>query len=198
MSSAVTSLVCTALFALCTAASAASAASAGDKRQPPKYVNEPLLGLRLDADVKLDLLPEEVRAKCEQIADNEKSTARWWIFASTFDTATAYYVVGGYSKMRYPEPGRPLYVPSVRGGLILVTGDKCVGDPADAYFEGPTEEVPLPILQQLSRNLAARLVRAVGGPDKLRIEIRNQRIDFDTLSPELQDAFRPYFPAATR
>jgi hypothetical protein len=83
----------------------------------------------------------------------------------------------------------------VRGVLYIVTGNKCVDDPADEAMEAPTEEVPLPILRHLARDLAARLVRAVGGPDRLRAEIKNQRIDFDALSPELREAFKPYFPA---
>jgi hypothetical protein len=29
----------------------------------------------------------------------------------------------------------------------------------------------------------------------LRAEIKNQRIDFDQLSPELQEAFKPFFGA---
>jgi hypothetical protein len=72
-----------------------------------------------------------------------------------------------------------------------------VDDPADESFEARDfDQTPLPILQQLARDLAARLVRAVGGPEKLRAEIKNQRIDFDKLSPELQEAFKPYFGSA--
>lgn len=67
-------------------------------------------------------------------------------------------------------------------------------DPADESFETrDPNQIPLPILRQLAQDLAARLVRAVGGKDKLRAEIKNQRIDFDRLSPELQEAFKPYF-----
>lgn len=174
---------------LCTLASAA--ASASDKA--PRYVNEPVLGLRLDAGAKLDQLPEDVRALCVQIADNEYSTARMWIFAQAADAGAAYYVVAGYSKLRHPAPGERLYEPTARGGLMIVTGSKCAGDPADEAMHAPSDEVPLPILKQLSRDLVARLVRAVGGADKLRAEIKNQRVDFDQLSPELQEVFRPYF-----
>lgn len=91
------------------------------------------------------------------------------------------------------DPGEHLYEPTTRGGLMAVTGNKCEGDPADEAMHAPSDEVPLPILKQLARDLAARLVRAVGGPDKLRAEIKNQRIDFNQLSPELQEAFKPYF-----
>ena len=67
-------------------------------------------------------------------------------------------------------------------------------DPADeSLLARDVNQTPLPILQKLARDLAARLVQAVGGPDQLRAEIKNQRIDFDRLSAELQDAFKPYF-----
>jgi hypothetical protein len=166
-------------------------ASAGDK--PPRYLNEPVLGLRLDSGVKLDPLPDEVRAKCLRIADNNESSVHLWIFAQASDAGAAYYVASGYLKMRHPGPGKPLYEPIVRGGLYVITGNNCVDDPADEAMHEPSDEVPQPILKRLSRDLVARLVRAVGGPDKLRAEIRNQRIDFDQLSPELQEAFKPYF-----
>ena len=171
-----------------------SAVAAGDKL--PRYLNEPVLGLRLDAGVKLDRLPDEVRALCSRIADDESSTVHMWIFAQASDAGVAYYVASGYSKMRYPVPGEPKYELIVRGGLYLVTGNKCVDDPADESFGARDfKQTPLPILQQLSRDLAARLVRAVGGAERLRTEIKNQHIDFDQLSPELQVAFKPYFTA---
>jgi hypothetical protein len=53
--------------------------------------------------------------------------------------------------------------------------------------------VPDPILRELAGDLAARTVRAFGGPDRLRAEIKNQRIDFNSLPQELQEAFAPYF-----
>lgn len=169
-----------------------AAATAGDK--PPRYVIEPALGLRLDADVKLEPLPNEVSALCSRDSENWIHHER--IFARAHDAAATYYVVSGYSKRRNPEPGQSLFEPIVRGGLYVVTGNNCVDDPADESFEvRDFDRTPLPILQQLARDLAARLVRTVGGPDKLRAEIRNQRIDFDRLSPELQEAFKPYFGA---
>lgn len=165
-------------------------ATAGDK--PPRYVIEPALGLRLDAAVQLEPLPDEVSTLCSRDTENWISHER--IFARAKDAATTYYVVSGYSKRRNPEPGQSLYEPIVRGGLYIVTGSQCVDDPADESFEvRDFNQTPRPILQQLARDLAARLVRAVGGPDTLRAEIKNQRIDFDHLSPELQEAFRPYF-----
>lgn len=167
-----------------------TAALAGDK--PPRYVIEPAIGLRLDAGVKLEALPSEVSALCSRDAENW--ILREWIFARAHDAASTYYVVSGYAKRRNRESGQSLYEPIERGGLYAVTGNKCVDDPADESFVArePTQ-IPLPILRQLAHDLVARLVRAVGGQDKLRAEIKNQRIDFEQLSPELQEAFKPYF-----
>ncbi|TFW34420.1 hypothetical protein [Massilia horti] len=173
-----------------------SAVSANDK--PPRFLQEPVLGLRLkSAGVKLELLPEDVRKICVQIADSENWTARKWIFARAADAASTYYVVSGYSKRRHPEPGEPLYEPDERGGMLFVTGNKCEGDPAREVFKARDfNDTPQAILQQLAQDLAKRLSRAFGGPDRLRTEIKNQRIDFDQLSPELQEAFKPYFGPA--
>jgi hypothetical protein len=156
-------------------------------------LNEPVLGLRLDVGAKLDPLPDDVRVKCKRIADDDESSVHLWIFAQASDAGATYYVASGYFKMHHPGPGKPLYDLMVRGGLYVVTGNNCVDDPADEAMDGPSEEVPLPILKQLAHDLATRLVRAVGGPDRLRAEIKNQRIDFDQLSPELQKEFAPYF-----
>ena len=57
----------------------------------------------------------------------------------------------------------------------------------------PTTTATIPILKLLAVDLAVKTVKAFGGADRLRTEIRNQRIDFNQLSPELQEAFKPYF-----
>jgi hypothetical protein len=165
-------------------------ALAGDK--PPANVIEPVLGLRLDAGAKLDPLPDDVSVLCSR--DTDTWIYHESVFARAVDGATTYYVTSGYAKRRNPKKGYAPYEPIVRGGLYAVTGNKCVDDPADESFETRDfKQTPLPVFRQLAQDLSARLVRAVGGQDKLRAEIRNQRIDFDKLSPELQEAFRPYF-----
>jgi hypothetical protein len=170
-------------------------AGASPSNHPPRYLQEPVLGLRLEiAGLKLDPLPEDVRAMCEQVADDETWTGRVWIVAEAKDAATTYYLLAGYFKRRHPEPGQSLYDTDSQGGLYTITGTKCGGDPAREVFDvRDFNATPQPILQQLARDLAARLVRAEGSPDKLRAEIKSQRIDFNQLSPELQEAFKPYF-----
>jgi hypothetical protein len=178
-----------AIFALCTAT--VSAAHFVGKK-PPRYINDPLTGLRVAANAKLDPLPEALIAMCKRIPEDTTTTAHLRVFANASVAGTSYYVLSGYSEVRSTPTAAPVYESVERGGMYIVADGKCVSDPADEYFEGPTDEVPLPILQALARDLAARLVRAFGGVDKLRAEIKNQRIDIDALPPVLKDAFRPY------
>lgn len=90
-----------------------------------------------------------------------------------------------------PEPGSTWSLGLGLAGLAARRASSAVPDPRRyppllsrrlhvARFDGAID-------------LAAQLARTLGGPEKLRAEITNQRIDFDTLSPELQDAFKRYF-----
>ncbi|MBW8898298.1 MAG: hypothetical protein JF619_09345 [Massilia sp.] len=88
------------------------------------------------------------------------------------------------------------------GAVYAVTAHKCGGDDdAEETFEvhDPDADndgnVPIPMLKALAVDFAARTVKAFGGADRLRTEIKAQRIDFNRLSPELQEAFKPYFGA---
>jgi hypothetical protein len=161
-----------------------------------------VLGLRLPLDrISLEAFPDELRVKCGQIED-EYRTSRVWIFGRAADAAKKYYVLTGYTKRLHPEPGQRLYEYWDDGVVFTVQGDKCGGDGAEETFEthDPNADndgnVPVPILRELARDLAARTVRAFGGPDRLRAEIKNQRIDFNQLPSDLQEAFKPYFGTA--
>lgn len=162
---------------------------------PPRYLQEPVLGLRMELKgLGLDLLPETIRSRCSQIADDERWTGQVWILAQATDATTQYYVVAGYFKRRHPGPGEGLYDTGSQGGVYMVTATTCGGDPARETFDvRDFNQIPQPVLQQLAHDLATKLTRAFGGSDRLRAEIRNQRIDFNGLSPELQQAFAPYF-----
>lgn len=170
-------------------------AEATSGKSPPRYLQEPVLGLRMEmAGLKLDPLPEDIRALCDQISDDERWTGRAWIVASAKDAATTYYVLAAQFRRRHAEPGQGIYDLDSQGGFYTITGNQCGGDPAREVFDvRDPNQTPVTILQQLARDLAARLVRALGSPERLRRELWNQRIDFNALSPELQEAFKPYF-----
>ena len=187
-------LTTAALFAICTT----TAASSGNK--PPRFLTVPVLGLRLPLDrIDLEPFPEDLRAMCGQIDDNEVHTARVWIFGRAKDAASTYYVLTGYFKRRNPESDQRLYEFWDNGSVFTIRGGKCGGDDAAETFAihdpnaGKDGNVPDPILRALARDLAARTVRAFGGPERLRAEIKRQRIDIKSLPRELQEAFAPYF-----
>ncbi|MGB9107756.1 MAG: hypothetical protein WCC39_03620 [Telluria sp.] len=195
MSSTVISRVAAAaLFAFSTSVAATSSDT------PPRFLTVPVLGLRLPLDhINLERFPEELRVKCGQLYDEELFTSRVWIFGQARNAASTYYVLAGYSKRLNKDPNRKLYEFWDNGAVYTVTGTKCGGDDAEATFDvhDPDADndgnVPIPMLKALALDLAARTVKAFGGPDKLRAEIKAQRIDFNKLSPELQAAFKPYF-----
>ena len=58
--------------------------------------------------------------------------------------------------------------------------------------------MPDRVLKALAADLAARTVKAFGDPDRLRAELKAQRVDFNALPSELQEAFKPYFDTDTR
>ncbi len=174
-------------------------AAATGSNKPPRFLTVPVLGLRLPLErVDLEPFPEEIRVHCGQLED-EYSTSRVWIFGRAKDAASTYYVLTGYSKRRNKDPDQKLYEYWDYGAVYTVTGTKCGGDDAEETFDvhDPNAEndgnVPIPMLKALAVDFAARTVKAFGGPDKLRAQIKAQRIDFNRLSPELQEAFRPYF-----
>jgi hypothetical protein len=196
LSTAISRIAAAALFAI----SATAAATGSDK--PPRFLTVPVLGLRVPLDrLNLDQFPEDIRVKCDQLYDEDRYTAYMWVFGRARDAASTYYVLSGYYKWRNPGRDRRPYEVSDHGTVFTVTGDKCGGDGAGETFDvhDPNADnhgnVPDRILKVLARDLAAQTVKAVGGPDRLRAEIKSQRIDFDALSPELQEAFKPYFQA---
>jgi hypothetical protein len=186
-----------AVFAISTTA----VASNSDK--PPRFLTVPVLGLRLPLERNnLEPFPEDLRVKCPQLYEPELFTSRVWIFGQARNAASTYYVLSGYSKRLNKESDQKLYEYWDNGAVYTVTGTKCGGDDAEETFEvhDPNADndgnVPTPMLKALALDLAARTVKAFGGADRLRAEIKAQRIDFDRLSPELQEAFKPYFNTA--
>lgn len=174
---------------------ASMAASAAEYAHPPKYLVEPMFGLKVQlANGKLEPLPEQVRAACTQMADNEAWTGRQWIFGVVQSDEATYYLVSGYFERRHPGPGELRYHQPDQGGFYVVKGQDCGGDPAREAFEvRDFEQIPKPVLERLARDSKARLVRAFGGESRLRAEIKKQGITSDRLTPELAIAFKPYF-----
>jgi hypothetical protein len=198
---------CTAISKLAAASLLAISATAGASStdQPPRALTVPVLGLRLPLErINVDKFPEDLRVTCDQIADDELYTGQVWMFGRVKDASSSYYILTGIFKRRSPDPAgeRKLYENWDNGLVVTVKDGKCGGDDAVETFEvhDPNADndgnVPDDILRALARDLAARTVRAFGGPDRLRAEIRNQRIDFNQLPPDLQEAFKPYFRPA--
>nr|WP_315394237.1 hypothetical protein [uncultured Duganella sp.] len=182
------------LFAICTT----TAATSGNK--PPRFLTVPALGLRLPLErIQLEPFPEDLRARCGQLEDNAVHTARVWIVGRAKDAESTYYILTGYFKRRHPESDRRLYEYWDAGAVFTLKGSKCGGDDATETFRvrdpnaDKTGNVPDHILRALAGDLVVRTIEAVGGPERLRAEIKNQRIDFDSLPQELRGAFAPYF-----
>jgi hypothetical protein len=190
-----TRLIAAFLFAIST-----TAAAAPDSDKPPRFLTVPILGLRLPIEhSNLEPFPEDLRIKCPQLYDQEEYTSRVWIVGRASDAAKTYYVLTGYFKRLHPIPERKLYEFWDNGAVYTVTDSKCGGDDARETFDVHDEDaehtgnVPIPMLKALALDLAARTVKAFGGPEKLRAAIIAQRIDFNSLPPEFQQAFAAYF-----
>ena len=193
-STAIKRIATTALFAISTAASA----TGSDK--PPQFLTVPVLGLRVPLEhINVEPLPEHIGEKCPQLYDEQRYTAHMWIFGQARDAASSYYVLAGYYKRSSPGPDRRKYEFAEQGTVFTVTDDKCGGDGADETFRShdPNADnngnVPDRVLKMLAVDLAARTVKAFGGRDRLIVELKAQRVDFEALPPELREAFRPYF-----
>lgn len=196
-STAISRIAAIALFAVGTTAAAA------ESDKPPRFLTVPVLGLRLPLErINLEPFPEDLRVRCRQLYDEELYSSSVWILARARDAASTYYVLTGYSKRLNRDSDRKLYEYWDNGAVYTVTGTKCGGDDAEETFDvrDPNADndgnVPIPMLKALAVDFAARTVKAFGGPDRLRAEIKAQRIDFNRLSPELQEAFKPYFEPA--
>lgn len=177
---------------------AVSAAQQGTS--PPHYLQDPVFGLHLPvSSSNLETLSNQVRAICEQIADNPTWTGHQWVFGVTQEGPTTYYLVGGFFERRNAHHGQQPYFQPEQGGIYEVNGQTCGGDPARDVFEvRDIERIPQRVLQRLAASFASRLAIAAGGEERLRDLLVKQRIDVRRLSPELRDAFGPYLQPADR
>jgi hypothetical protein len=87
--------------------------------------------------LNVDKFPEDIRATCDQIADDELYTGQVWIFGRAKDAASTYYILTGIFKRRSPDPEgeRRLYENWDNGLVLTVKGNKCGGDDAVETFE---------------------------------------------------------------
>jgi hypothetical protein len=164
----------------------------------PRILREPVLGLRYErARVKFDPMPAQIVANCADLANNKLSRPVWYVYGQTRDASgRSFYVTGGYMEMLDGRPKAQRFLTEEPGIMFYIDARTCQSlDPPRDVFDEPESAKALtpPILKQLATDDVRRLEQAFGGPDQLRAEIKNQRIDFDQLSPELQEAFAPYF-----
>lgn len=175
---------------------------AAAQQSPPHILRDPVIGLKYDTDsVKFDPLPADVLAKCTTMADDQNVHSKMWIYALTHDDGRTYYVVAGYSVYTHPHPlEHSRYVILDLGTVFAIEGDECVifGEARETFDARYFEETPQRVLLALANDLASRLASGFGGPDRLSTELRRQRIPLASLSPELNEAFAPYFRKTIR
>lgn len=159
----------------------------------PRILREPVLGLRYEvAKTRFEPLAASETAKCET---NEHAASVWFVYSKHATNAgRTYYLTGGYTVWKHPEPGQQKYEADRLGGVFYIEGEKCVYlDEARQTFIDRivNEEMDLAILQGLAADYAVRLQNAFGGADRVRREIRQQRTDLDDLPPEIGEALKP-------
>jgi hypothetical protein len=171
-------------------------ATAQSAELPFRVLQDPVLGLRYEAArARFEPLPQDVFSLCSALLVNQHTTGRYWIFGKANDAARTYYVIGGYSENLHPEPGYPRYQKDELGAVVYVQSGECRAiDPAREVFDTRDfDETPQVVLRQLADDFVARLLRAFGGTNQLRAELRNQRVDQAQLPTELSAALAPYF-----
>lgn len=177
------------LLAICATASAA----------PPHVLQDPLLGLLHDpSTVRFESAPASLLAQCPFLAGSDSVKSVWFVYARTVDASgRTFYLLNGYEIRLQPSPPEiPQYEPGVYGILVVKSQDRCSLIDADArrYFSERIfdDELPQDALQRLSVDFASRMSKAFGGERRLKAEMRNQRVDPDTLPEELRRAFRTF------
>jgi hypothetical protein len=163
----------------------------------PRILREPVLGLHYErAQVKFDPLPPQALANCETLADNEYRRSVWYVYGQARDASgRMFYVTGGYEERLDGRPAHRRFETEDLGLVLYSDSQSCEpGDPArDTFDQRSFDDILTPsILKQLAVDVVRRLERAFGGPDRLRLELRNQRVDLDALPPELRDAMKAY------
>lgn len=161
---------------------------------PPSILKDPVLGLRYDiSKTKFEPLAKTEASKCQT---NENRTSVMFVYGKYTDNSSrTYYVLGGYDVWKYPDKPQEKFEADEYGAVFYIQGDKCIHlDEARQTFIDRVfnDEMSPQVLQALATDAATRLVRAFGGADRLKVELRNQRVDMTDLPVELRAAFKPY------
>lgn len=163
----------------------------------PRILREPVLGLHYErARVKFDPLPPQALSKCETLADDQHSRGVWYVYGQTRDASgRTFYVIGGYEERFDERSTHRRFLTDGLGWVVLVDAATCdpLDPPRDVFDQRVFDNTLTPsILQQLAVDVVHRLEKAFGGPERLRLELRNQHVDMDTLPPELRVAMKSY------
>ncbi|TXG00705.1 type VI secretion system tube protein Hcp [Massilia arenae] len=197
------SSIATRTIALCALLLCSMVESWASTDTPPRILREPVFGLRYEsAKIGFERLPPSAIASCPTLSDDENGRAVWYVFGKASDSSNrTYYVIGGYEiRTAAPFPHQR-YQTDGLGIVFSIEGSMCtIIDSARQVFDDRLfdDELPQPILKLLAHDVTARLVRAFGGADRLETEFANQRIDRDTLPPELAQALQPYLTKSAR
>ncbi len=165
------------------------------QERPPSILQEPIFGLRFKlAEAKLDPLPDDIRSTCNELADNENWRGHLWIYATASDMGGTYYVVGGYYERPHPDGTKSRYYIDTSGAAFKIAGTKCTayGGGREVFDARYFEEIPQPVFVELAKDLVTRLTRALGGPGRLRTELRKRGVNAEQLPQELKDEFKTY------
>jgi hypothetical protein len=165
----------------------------------PRILREPVLGLRYErARVKFDPMPAQVVANCADLTKDDHSKPVWYVYGQTRDASgRTFYVTGGYEEMLDGRPKSRRFLTEEPGLMFYTDARTCqaIDPPRDAFDEPESNNaLTPPILEQLAADVVRRLERAFGGPERLKVELDNQRVNPDALPPELRDAMKPYLP----
>ncbi|WP_295996195.1 hypothetical protein [Rugamonas sp.] len=167
----------------------------------PATLRDPVLGLRYEvATADFDLMPKDVLAKCPTLSNAHIENTDW-IYALARDEGRTYYIIAGYGMLLHPSPPEfRRYVAYDLGTVFAVEGDECVifGEAGETFDARYFQEISQQVLLKLANDSAARLARAFGGADRLSAQMHRQHVALGKLSPELNEAFAPYFRKAIR
>jgi len=164
----------------------------------PDVATDPVLGLRYEtARVRFDPLPKHAIANCEYMNDEPGWKSVWFIHAQAQDSSgEIYYVIGGYD-IGSNAAGAQKFFTNVYGLIVVTDRGTCITlDETRQTFEAKpfNGEIKRPVRKLLATDYARRLERAFGGAEQLRTEMRNQYVDKDTLSLDMQRALKAYLP----